>query len=463
MMRTGVGVLGVLLLAALGGISGCGPKTVPAPVATAPRFPDFVRPVVPRDLFASPAATSHERAWQFLQAADFKQADREVAAALKMVPDFYPAETIAGYVALAEKDPKTALAKFDVALGHRRDYASALAGKGEALAALDRDGEAIDAFQAAFAADAALSDLARRVEVLRFRAVQRDIADARKAAQSGKADDAVRAYRTAIAGSPDTAFLYREVAIIERGMGNTDAALEDFRKASSLDPSDPVPLVQVAGLLEARGDVEAALKAYDAALAVEPDPGVEARRDALRARDEAARLPAEYRAIETAAGITRGDLAALIGVRLAGLLAATPVRDVGVITDIRGHWAESWMLAVTRAGLLDPFADHTFQPRAVVRRVDFAQAVTKLLDRVAVAAPERAGLWINARGKFSDLAVSHVAYPAASAAIASGVMSAAPGGAFQPAQPVKGAEAIEGIERLRAMAGLTAGPISTRR
>jgi hypothetical protein len=38
------------------------------------------------------------------------------------------------------------------------------------------------------------------------------------------------------------------------------------------------------------------------------------------------RLPVEYRAIDGAAQITRGDLAALIGVRLAGLLGSTRAR-----------------------------------------------------------------------------------------------------------------------------------------
>ena len=169
-------------------------------------------------------------------------------------------------------------------------------------------------------------------------------------------------------------------------------------------------------------------------------------------RAEASRLPADYRAIESAAQITRGDLAALIGVRLGTLLQVTRARDVGVMTDIRGHWAESWILAVARAGVLDPFANHTFQPRTVVRRVDFAQAMTRLLAKVAVVSPAQAKAWANARGRFTDIAAGHLAYPAASTAVAAGVMTAAPDGSFQPSRAVTGAEAIEAIEHLRAMA-----------
>ena len=437
-------------------------KLVAVPAPTTPHYPDFVRPVVPPDLMLQPAASNSERAWQFLQAGDFHNADREVAAALKMSAGFYPAETTGGYVELAQKDAKSALARFDRALSHQSNYAPALAGKADALVALSREGEAIDALQAALTADPALTDLTRRIEVLRFRAVERDVTAARQAAQSGKIEDALRAYRAAIDHSPETGFLYRERGAVERDHGDRDAALADFRKAVSLDAGDVVSLVAIADLLDARGDVDAALKAYDDALAVEPNERVEAKRNVLTARAEAARLPADYRAIESAAQITRGDLAALIGVRLAPLLQVTRARDAGVMTDIRGHWAESWILAVARAGVLDPFANHTFQPRTVVRRVDFAQAMTRLLTKVAVVAPAQAKAWADARGRFTDIAAGHLAYSAASTAVAAGLMTAAPDGSFQPSRAVTGAEAIEAVERLRTMANVSAGVAGRR-
>jgi tetratricopeptide (TPR) repeat protein len=443
------------LLAVLATLSACAPspKIVTVPAVTTPHFPDFVRPTIPDDLITNRAGMNQERAWQFLQAGDFHNADREVSAALKIAESFYPAETTGAYVELAQKDAKGALTRFERALSHRGDYAPALAGKGEALAALNRDSEALQAFEAALAADPSLADLSRRVEVLKFRGVERDVNLARQAARAGKVDLAVQAYRVAIEHSPDSGFLYRELAVIERERGNADEALEDFRKAIALDPSDAASLAQVADILAARDDFDAALKAYADSLALEPNERVEAEREAVRTRAETSRLPAEYRAIETAPEITRGQLAALIGVRLASLLPVNRARDVGVITDIRGHWAETWILAVARAGVLDPFANHTFQPRTAVRRVDFEQGVVRLLARVVVVAPAQARKWANARGRFTDIAASHLAYPAASTAVAAGVMNAAPDGSFQPSRLVTGAEAMEAVEELRAMVG----------
>lgn len=454
-MRTWVSlILGVVLISS----AACAPKTVVVPEVSSPRFPEFLEPSIPAHMAGSPAAVSHERAWRFLQAGDFRNADREVAAALKTAGAFYPSQALAGYIELARKDHRAAIAAFDRALASEGRYVPALAGRGEALVALNRDAEAIDAFQAALALDPSLADIERRLEVLRLRIVQRDVAAARQAARDGRVPEALRAYRHVIAISPDSSFLYRELAVLERDHGETDAALEHYRKAIALDPADVASFVEMGELLEARGEVDAALEAYGDALALNPDSSVTAKRDALRARAELARLPAEYRAIESASQVTRADLAALIGIRLAPLLQTTRSRNIGVMTDTRGHWAERWMLAVARAGVMEPYANHTFQPRNLTRRVDFAQVVTRLLSKVASVAPAEARRWRNARGRFPDISASHVAYPAASTATAAGVMTTAPDGSFQPTRPVTGAEAVEALDRVARMANLSPFP-----
>jgi tetratricopeptide (TPR) repeat protein len=250
--------------------------------------------------------------------------------------------------------------------------------------------------------------------------------------------------------------LYREIAAVERQRGATDAALEHFRRAEALDPGDAKSLEQMGEIFESRDDLEAAEKAYGDALAIEPNAEAERRLEAVRERMELARLPAEYRAIEEATQITRGDLAALIGVRLAPLLQAKSRPDAVLLTDVRAHWASTWIMAVTRAGIMEPFANHAFQPRTIVRRIDLAQAVARLLSRVTATSGVKANAWDTARVKFPDLSPGHLAYPAASAAVTSGALKTAPDGSFQPSRPVTGAEAVEAIDRLAALAGVPA-------
>jgi tetratricopeptide (TPR) repeat protein len=440
----------VLALAAF--VSACAPKVAVVPPSGPPHYSEFIEPTVPAGLATEPIAQQQRRAWLFLQGGDLRAAEREAALALRAQPRFYPAETTMGYIALARQDVRGAVAQFTRVTDAQPDYVPALVGKGLALEAGDRPGEAVEAFRAAVKADPSLTDYARRIDVLTLRSQQEELTAARQAARGGQFDAAVRAYRSAIAASPDSAFLYRELAGVERQRGDTAAAIDDLTHANTLDPTDLGSFALLGDLLEEQGDADGALKAYQQALDIEADPAVEAKVSALRARQDLARLPEQYRAIETNAQLTRADLAALVGVRFPALLQAAPVRDIGVITDVRGNWAERWIAPVARAGVVEAFANHTFQPRAVVRRVDFAQAVARLLDLVATGNPARARAWAGARGRFSDLPPSHLAYNDVSAAVAAGVLQVSDG-AFQPSRVVSGADAIAALDRLRALAG----------
>ena len=446
-MRTGLLIAAVAVaVSVLAGA--CATTVVPPPVVTTPKFPEFVRPTVPPEFANTPAAERQTRGWAVLQSGDFKAAEREFAAALAIAPAFHPAHVALGYVELARTDAKAALPHFDRALELQAQNASAVVGRGEALVVLNRPSDALAAFELALAADATLTDIRRRVEVLRFRAVEQGLARGREAARAGRLDEAVAAYLSAIGGSPDSPFLYRELAGVERQKGDTDAALGHLRKAADLDPGDAKSLGQIGEILEGRLDFDGAEQAYLGALALEPNAEIETRLVDVRAHTALSRLPAEYRAIPQSAQITRAELAALIGIRLGSLLQSARRGDAALITDVRGNWAAAWIMTVASAGVMEPFANHAFQPRTVVRRTDLAQAVAHLLSRVGA----RAGAWESARLKFSDLSPTHLAYPAASAAVASGVMKAGPDGAFQPSRPVSGAEAVDVIGRLEVLA-----------
>ena len=430
----------------------CASKTVPLPNESATRFEDFVEPTIPQTLTGNAAAVaSQQRGWRFLQAGDFRNAEREFLLALRVAPQFYPAETSLGYLELARKDGKAALPHFEKALAESGRYVPALVGGGQAFLALGRDRDALFAFQSALAVDPSLSDVRRRIDVLQFRGVERELATARQAVKEGKLDDAANAFATAIASSPDSGFLYRELADVEIKRGNTDDAVKNLEKAISLDSGDTAAMVQIGDVLTGRGDFDGAARWYGEAVVIDPSDVVEAKLDAARARAEAAHLPAEYREIESTAQMTRGDLAGLIGIKLPGLVQAARQRNAVVVSDVRNHWAATWILPVVRAGIMDAFANHTFQPRAIVRRSDLALAMSRLLIRVAPPTTVRGRGWQAARLKFADLAPTHLAYPAASMAVAAGVMSADADNKFQPSKVVTGAEALAAIAHIEAL------------
>jgi predicted negative regulator of RcsB-dependent stress response len=350
-----------------------------------------------------------------------------------------------------QKDFERAVTHFDRALAVNAAYVPALLGRGEALLGRNEQAGALEAFEAALAADPSLTAVRSRVDVLRFRAVQEQVSRAQSAARAGRLDEAAAAYKRAIAASPESGFLYRELAGVEQQRGNFDEAMTHARKAIELDAADAAAHAIAGAILEGRGEYEAAAVEFETAASIEESAAYRARAHALRVKLDEASLPAEYQAIPTSSEINRAQLASLFGRRLEALLASAPQRAPVVMTDIRGHWANGYIQSVTRARVMDAFPNHTFQPEALVRRGDFAQAVSRLLNIIAARRPAAAAKWRDAQPELSDVRPGHLAYPAVSVAVASGVMSASDG-EFGLTRPISGAEAIEALSRLQALA-----------
>jgi tetratricopeptide (TPR) repeat protein len=442
-----VPLLSCVLVVAIG-LSACAKKEAPVTTPGAPKFPEFVFPAVSQA--ASEAMlTRHEQAWHKLQVGDLKNADREFTILLTASADFHPAEAGRGYVALARKDYKAALQHFDRAIAISGAYASAHAGRGQTLLAMNEASRALVSFDAALAADPSLAGIRSVADVLRFKGLQGNVAAAREAAEAGRLSEARDGYLKAIEATPDSPFLYRELSMVERRDGKLDAAWQRASRAVELEPTDARNHVVLADVLEAQGQLQKAADAINAALALEPNEALARRGDALRERAAFDAMPAEYRAIDTAANITRGQLAALLAVQLEDLVSTAPSKSAVVMSDVRGHWAQPWILAVTRAGFMEPFANHAFQPNATVDRGDMATAASRVLNAIVASRPQLGAAWRNARPKFSDLPPGNLRYPAVSLAVAAGVMSATADGSFQPARAVTGAEALAIVQKLQ--------------
>lgn len=438
-----------LLVAAV--VAGCAPRepVVTAPVA--PRFPEFVFPA-PLTPPSPELLADHQAAWNLLQSGDVRNAERRFGSVLKREPQFYPAHAGLGYAALSRKAYEAALKHFDQALAIQGAYAPALVGKGQTHLALDQRQQALAAFDAALAADPGLTAIRSTADVLRFQGLQGGVAAARNAAEAGRLADARTAYMDAIQASPQSPFLYRELAIVEQRDGQLTAALQHIQRAIELDANDSRNFVVQADVLEAMGQFEQAATALTSAAALEPSDVLHDRIDALRARAAFERMPPEFRAIEASPTITRAQLAGLIGMRLEALVKRAPRRSTTVITDTRGNWAAQWIIPVARAGFMEVYPNHTFQPSATVRRGDLAHTVSEILTVIGAENPRLASSWRTARRKFSDLSPGHLRYRAAAIAVEAGVMQPLENETFQLSRPVTGAEAVAAMDRLADLA-----------
>lgn len=434
-----------LLLATF--VGGCARPVAP-PVVTTPHYPDYIFPTLAQpDPRLADLLREHDAAWKWFQAGDLVRAETEFLAVLKRSPQFYPSETALGYVNLARKDFEPAIERFDRVLQANAGYVPALVGRGEALLALTRESEALVAFESAIQVDPELQTIARRVEVLRARAQQQNVAAARAAAQANRLDEAAQLYEKAIAASPDSAFLVRDLAEVEAKQGKTEQALARYRRVVEMDPSDVASRIRIGEMLDARGDLPGARQMYAEANSLEPTAELRRRLAAIDARLAYLKLPAEYRAIPEYSSITRGDLASLIGIRLSAVLQRAPDQAV-VITDARNHWASEWIMAAARAGVMEPYENHTFQPRNIVRRSDLAHAVARMLKIIAAGRPQLLKEWQGRMQKMGDVGVSNLHYADASLSVAAGIIPLLDGGSFQLSRSVSGAEAIDAVGRI---------------
>jgi len=436
----------VLLVA----VAGCS-RPVPPPIVApgTERFPDYPRPELTPDLARQDVvARQHDRAWLQLQSGDARGAERTLRELLKKAPRAYPAQVALGFVRLSQGQPADALLWFDRGLSADPTYVPALIGRGETLVELGREGEAFEAYQSALERVPDQPVAVRRVEVLRFRAVQSDVASAQAALAASRLDDAREHYGRALKASPDSGFLLRDLADVERRLGNGDRARTLVDRALTLDPQDSRAWVLRGQLDEAAGEPVAAMAAYRRALELDPALSeVSHRITAIETGLEEAALPAEFKAIGATPRVTRGEAAALLAYRMPGLLQAAAKGTV-VITDSRRHWAQASILLAARAGAMEVYPNHTFQPGAGMTRGEFAAVVARVLHLVAARAPQAAQGWKDARLAFADVRPGHTLYLAISRAVASGVMRPVEGQTFGIGQPMTGADAVDAVDRL---------------
>lgn len=433
----------------------CGATNPPA-VPAAPAFPEVPALHVPDGLIVpADARTRLEAGWRRFQSNDLRGAARDYAAALARAPEFYPAETGLGYVAFQERRWDEAIRWFDAALARNGAYAPALAGRVEAALSTGDEPGAIAALErwiAVVPAGPPREELTGRLDVLRLRVVQAELSAAAASRDAGRLDEAQATLERARRMAPGSAVVLRELARVEIARGAFDAAEADVREALTHDPGDPETHAVLGEVLEAHGRLRDAADAFRKAAALEPRAEWVSRAATLASRADMAALPAEYRAIPSAQTVTRAQVAAVIGVRLAGELARAPRRVTVVLTDIRSHWAAPWIVPVTRAGLMEAFPNHTFQPGVVVRRADLAQIAWRAIQVLGAHRSREIAQWRAARPVLADVPRTHLAFADIAAAVASGTVSPADATRFLPNRPVTGAEVLAAVARLEQIA-----------
>lgn len=438
--------LAVGLLLVLGACASASPR--PGATGTL-RYPEFPVADVPASLKVPQEMRDRQAlAWQRLQAGDVRAATREFNELLKRSPEFYPAEAGLGFVAMADRQYRQAATRFTAAVARDGRYIPALSGLVQAHVALENYDEAVSAMEKLTALDPKRDKT--QLETLRFRQVQGLIEEGRRARLAKRLDESDSILSRALALSPQSTIILRELAATEIALGRLSEAEAHARRATTLDANDAEAHAALGAVFEAQSRGADAAAAYARAAAL--DDKWKAKAESLKAAANTTMAPAELRDLSTAATVTRAQLAALIGTRLESLVAAAPRRAPQIMTDVQGHWAAPWIVPVTQAGVMEVFSNHTFQPGATVRRGDLAVAVSQLIQIALAPRSAQLAQFQAARPSFPDVGASHLYYRAAALAVTAGVMTVDDTGRFLPTRPATGSDAAAAVNRIEQLA-----------
>jgi len=381
-------------------------------------------------------------AWREVLAGDTAAAVKRYDKLRRRHPESAAVRSGLGYARLRAGQLAAASEAFSATLEKRPEDVPALVGMGSLAVRRGELEAAVDLYRraAAIAPDDVV--VRKRLAALKLQVTERRMGEAESALARGDTEAAAQAYAAALEAAP-------EVTDVRLALAHVLASRDDRRGAIAVLEADlwgeRQVLLELGRLLCEEQEYARALEVYTRLLAHGPGDA-EARTGQQRAKEglDSLAMPEEYRAIPEAPRVTRADLAALISVRVQAL------RRVGagqprVAVDISGSWARDQVARVLALGIMDVYPNHTFQPGAIVRRVDLARAAARTLDILrwpAAAAPAP-----------SDMSRAHLDFALVERVLAAGLMGLTPTGAFEPWRPVAGREAIDVVDAVARLSG----------
>jgi Flp pilus assembly protein TadD len=381
-------------------------------------------------------------AWREVRAGDTAAAIKRYDRLLKRHPQSAAARSGLGYARLRAGQAQAASEAFGAVLAERPQDVPALVGMGSLAVRRGDVEEAVELFRRAAGAAPDDAVVRKRLAAVRLQVTDRRMAEAEAALERGDSESAARAYTAALEAAPEVTGVRLALAQVLAGGGDRAGAIAVLEADLS---GERQVLLELGRQLCEEQQFARALEVYTRLLAHGPGDE-EARAGQRRAREglEAAAMPEEYRAIAEATRVSRADLAALLAVRVPALRRAG-AGEPRVAVDISGSWARDQVARVLALGIMDVYPNHTFQPGAIVRRVDLARAAARTLDILrwpVAAAPTPV-----------DMSRAHLDFAVVERALAAGLMGLTPAGAFEPWRPVSGLEAIEVVDAVARLSG----------
>lgn len=387
-------------------------------------------------------------AWNYIRDGRLDKAQK---ALLKLGPENPLYDIGLGYLALARDDFQGAEGYFGQAVEKNPNSSLARLGLVQLYQKTGASDKVFNELREVLKLDSRNEWARNKYEDLKKQKTEEAVDEARAAAAAGRVQEATEAYLRALHYSPESPAVHLALAGIYRKGNKPSSALVHLKAAAEADPRNLDVLADYADTLEQTKQYERSLEVYEKMLEIEPGNGkAKERVEAIKNRLGIFELPSRYNDIAASPAIGREDLAALLAVRLRNDLGEPPGKPP-IIVDIAASWASKFILKVTSLGLIDVYANHTFQPRRLVTRAELAEALSRVIAYLDERGHRFYRLIPPDRIQVADVTTEHALYRPISDALSYQVMELFPDRTFRPDLTVSGAEAGQAIGALLAL------------
>ncbi|MCJ7611156.1 MAG: S-layer homology domain-containing protein [Candidatus Aminicenantes bacterium] len=381
-----------------------------------------------------------EEAWTRIRQGDVRRAEKLVA---KMGPKspFYLVGL--GYVDFLNDQIESAEGYFKQELQNTPDSAPAHAGLAQIYLKQGKDDLAFNEYLEVLKKDPENPWALKEFESIKNRKTDEHFQEARIFLAAGDVEPAKAAFLKALHYSPKNLEAHLSLARLYVKSSQLANALFHFNTAYPLEPKNKDLLKEYAACLLTAGQNGRSLDIYQQYLELDPkNKEIKDRVESLKNKLGIFELPSQYKSIPLSMAVTREEVAALIAVKFKDYLNDNPSKPP-VIIDIATSWASRQIIKVASAGLMEGYANHTFQPKQAASRAEMAEILVRLVNILKAKGFRFIRQFPPEMIQVSDISTDNYYYQPIAEVVSLQLMELGSDKSFRPGMTLSGPEAIK--------------------
>lgn len=389
-----------------------------------------------------------EEAWAYIRQGRADKAGKALARLSPENPLYYIGF---GYVALLSDDLVNAAAYFQSAVNQFPELTLARIGLVQVCQRTGEEDRAFSELREILKVNPEHPWAREEYESLKNKKTSAALEEAKAALSAGDLEKAKETYLRALHYSPEFVPAHAALATLYKKEKKFSNALVHLQAAVASEPANKTLLEDYAATLEEAGQFEKSLQIYERVLELDSsDKKIQQRIESLRNRLGIYEIPSRYTEIPLAEAVTREEIAALVAIKFKDVLTE-PTPQPPIIIDIATSWAVRFILKTTALGLLDVYANHSFQPRKPVTRAEMADLISRIIKYLEGRGHRFLRQIPVERIQVQDLTPEHICYLPIIQVLSYQIMELYPDRSFRPDQTLSGQEAIRILDVLLAL------------